>query len=290
MALISVGSVIDRAWEHYTKHFLELMSISAWLLILAILNIFSTWLSPDMALTTPGAGPLNATQVFGLVLYAVTFFLLAPVLSIWISNRLIKGVSLQLSGKTVNMKELARDGWKLFFPRLLVGFLTTLLILAPLLLLAPGGLLSLLAVASKSGGLSMAATALIFLGVIAAFLGCVYVAVRVFFSPYTLVLDNNRGRQAIKNSAALSRGRWWATLWRVAIPTAVFYFGMTTIQILILFVLKTIILQVAGLNAAFASELYNIGSGTVFIVLNTLVAPLVVTANCLIYQSLKSER
>lgn len=290
MALISVGSVIDRAWEHYTKHFLELMSISAWLLLLAILNIFSTWLSPDSALTTPGAGPLSVMQIFGLILYGATFFVLAPILSIWISNRLIKGINQQLSGKTINLKELSADGWRLFFPRLLVGLLTTLLILAPLLLLAPGGLLSLLSVATKSGGLSMAATALIFLGVIASFLGCVYVAVRVFFSPYALVLDNSRGRQAIKASAALSRGRWWSTLWRVAIPTVVFYFGMTTIQILILFVLKTVILQVAGLNAAFASELYNIGSGTIFIILNTLVAPLVVTANCLIYQSLKSER
>lgn len=290
MPLLTVGSVIDRAWEHYTKHFLELMAITSWLLILAILNIISSFLSPDVSLLTPGAGPLSTSQTAGLVVHGLTFLIFAPILSLWISNRLIKGVATQLDGQSSNFKTLNAFGWKMFFPRLLVGILTALTMLSPLILLAPGGALSALAVASNSGGLSLAATALIFFGSVAAIAAIIYLAVRVVFAPYALLLDNQHGRRALRSSARLSRTRWWSVLFRVAVPAIVFYFGMTTAQIFLLFILKTIILQVAGLNAGLASQLYNIGSGTVFIILNMLVAPLVVCANTLVYKNLSNDR
>lgn len=284
--LISVGAILDRSWQHYTKHFLELVSISAWLLLLAVLNIVSVWLSPDTLVATSGS-PMSAASTVGLILYALTFFVLAPILSIWISNRLIKGIDQQLSGRTINLKELSTFGWKYFFPRLLVGFLTGVLVLAPMLLLVPGGAFAALSAATGSAALSILSTALIFIGVIAAGLGCVYIAVRVLFSPYTLLLENKRGRDAVKASAKLSAGKWWATFWRVVIPAVVFYFFMFTIQFFLLLLLKNIILSVAGLNVTLAAQLYNIGSGTVFIVLNALVAPLLVIANMLVYRSLR---
>ncbi len=290
MPLISVGSVIDRAWHHYTHHFLELMSISAWLIVLAILNIISIWLSPDTLLfKTPSVG-INPLQVIGLILYVITFFVLAPILSIWISNRLIKGIDQQLAGTSMNAKQLSAFGWKYFFSRLLVGALTGLVILIPFVLMLPGAGLAALAALTQSTALTLAGTALLFFGVLLAGLGCIYVTIRVVFAPYALLLHNHHGRSALKASASVSKGRWWAAFWRVVIPSVVFYVGMVTIQIFVLYILKTVILAVAGLNAPLASELYNIGSSTVFILLSALIAPLLVTANVLAYRSLSEGR
>lgn len=290
MSLLSVGSVIDQAWHHYTTHFLELMSISAWLLVIAILNIVSSLLAPDTLQFSAGAGALSAGNITGIIIYGITFLLLAPIVSIWVSNRLIKRTDEQLAGKPLNWGSLNQFGWHYFFPRLLVGIMAALLLIAPLLLLAPGGALIGLASVTHSTAVSLLGMLLTFFGVIAAGVGCIYVAIKIFFTPFTLLLENHRGRAAVKASAALTRGRWWATFFRVAIPSVVFYIGVFTIQLVLLFVLRTVILSVAGLNVTFAIQLYAIGSSTLFIVLNTLMAPLVVSVNTIVFRNLQSSR
>lgn len=289
--LLSVGTIIDRAWSHYTKHFLELMGISSWLLLIAILTIISTWISPDTLLVAGQyRNVLSVMQITGIVIYGLTYLVLAPILSIWISNQLTRAINLELDATNINTKELSRFGWKKFFPRVFVGILTAICVLAPFLILVPGGIISVIAGLTNSVGLSVISTALIFIGVIAATVGCLYVIVRLIFAPYALLLDDHHGRSALKQSAALSRGRFWSVFFRVVIPAVVFYIGMTTIHVLLIYVMKTIVISVAGLNATLAVQLFSIGRSTIFIVLNTLVAPLVITANCLVYRDLTKNR
>jgi len=47
MPLISVGQLIDHSWEHFRKHFVEVMSISCLLFIPTIFGIISLAIYPN---------------------------------------------------------------------------------------------------------------------------------------------------------------------------------------------------------------------------------------------------
>lgn len=289
--LLSVGTVIDRAWSHYTKHFLELMTISSWLLILAVINIVTSWLSPSTAmLNGQSIKALSTMQMSGIIIYGLTFFVMAPILSIWISNQLIKTTDQQLSGGKMSSKAISTFAWKHFFPRALVGLMSTVMILSPFLLFLPGAGTMVASSLLQSSSLSLLSTLLIFLAAIASTVGCVFLAIRLIFSPFALLLNNQRGRRALQASTALAKGRFWSVAFRVVIPAVVFYIGMTTVQVVIIFFLRTIILSVAGLNVELAAQLFNMGQGTIFILLSALVSPLIISANTIVYRDLNENR
>lgn len=287
MPLISIGQILDRSVHHYAKYFIELMSISAWLLIIVVLNVVSTWFYPS-ALNQVALTGLGASEWFGIILYSLTFFVATPVISLWVSNNLMMVIDRQDQGQPVNLKAIGRQSWRLFFPRLLVSVLVGLIYLAILLVFVPG---VIMLIAAEESAVIPGLAALFLIGGI--FIGIpllLLAIVRLFFAPFALVLDGHHGRQALQASDRLVQGRWLSTLVRLFIPQLIFYLGFFLLQAFLLFVLKQVILTVAGLNVDLAIRLYSIGSGTIFILLTILITPLALTAATLLYKSLRSAR
>lgn len=287
MSLITVGEVIDRSWHHYTKHFVELMSVAAWFLIVAVINTVATWLypQPNYSLATT----LTGMDTFAVILYAVNFLLIAPVISIWVFNTTVNLIDHEFNKQPIRLKELGRKGWKNFFPRVLVGILGFLCVISPAVLVVPGAALSF-AANTAVPGLGILATLLFTFGILAAIAVAIFILMRIFFAAYELLLGGHHGRAAIRGSWGLTSGRWWAVFWRVVIPKIVFFFGMFTIQLFLTFLLQMIATNVAGLNFELGVRIYTIGSALVFILLGALLNPLVLTSDYLVYRSLKEDR
>ena len=287
MSLITVGEVIDRSWHHYTKHFVELMSVAAWLLIVAILNTLATWLYPQMNYGIPT--DLSGIDLFSVILYAVNFLLIAPVVSIWVFNTTVLLIDRESQNGQIRLKELGRKGWKKFFPRVLVGILGILCVASPILLVLPGALLSF-AATTIVPGLGVIATILFVFGIFAATAGMIFLLIRLIFSAYELLLSDQHGRKALRASWKLTADRWWPVFWRVVLPKVIFFFGMFTVQLFLTFLLRMLATNVAGLNFELGVRIYTIGSGLIFILLGALLNPLVLTSDYLVYKSLKEER
>lgn len=286
MQLISIGQIIDRAWHHYTTHFKTLISISGWLLIIAILNIIATWFYPEATmLATTKATDFTGSEWFGISLYMLTFFVATPIISIWVSNTLIQTINKQDDGKAVNLTAEGKLSWKLFFPRVLVGLQVAGMILLTGLLIIPGGVL--FATTDSGSGLEAASSLLLILGIVAAVLLTFALVIRLFFAPFALVLGGLHGRAALKESLRLTRGRWFSTFIRLLIPQALFYLGLFIVQIVVLYALQAIIIAVAGLNIDLAIRLYSIAQGTVFLILTIFMNPLVLTANTIVFKNLR---
>lgn len=286
MSLITVGEVIDRSWHHYTKHFVELMSVAAWLLVVAILNTIATWLYPEMTYGVPS--DLSGIDLFAVILYAVNFLLIAPVISIWVFNTTIRLIDRERKQQPIRLKELSAEGWKFFLPRVLVGFLAFLCAAAPFVLLVPLALLSLAAnrLLPQIGTIS---TLLFVFGLFAAVAVTIYIMIRIFFAAYELLLNDRRGKKAIQGSLEVTARRFWPVFWRVVIPKVIFFFGLFAIQLFLTFLLRTVSTNIAGLNFELGVRLYTIGSGLIFIILGALLNPLLMTSDYLVFQSLREE-
>lgn len=290
MSLISVGQIIDRSWQHYTKHFVELMSITSWLLVIALLQIVSSWFYPELVLDPAASVHLNGIEVVGVILYALTLFVITPAISIWVFNAVIIAVDRQAQNKKMNFREISKEARRLFFPRLLVIVLVALSIGSSFLLLTPGILTNFLATSTESSALSLLAVLLLFFGTIAMGVAVICLSIRLVFSAYTLLVDGLHGRAALRQSLALTKGRFWSVFWRVILPKIIFFFGFFAAQVILLFILRTFVLNVAGLNVILATRLYTIGSSVIFVVLTALVNPLIMIADYHLYRSVKENR
>lgn len=65
---------------------------------------------------------------------------------------------------------------------------------------------------------------LLLFGFIVLIIPFLYLSIALKFSTAFVVVDDVRGTAAIRASRDLVRGRWWATLWRTAVPGLFFYF------------------------------------------------------------------
>lgn len=288
MSLISIGEIIDRSWQHYTKNFVELVSVSAWILIVAVLNILSLWLYPQF--TTAAPHTLSVMEIIGVIVYLVTFLIVAPILSLWISNTLIKTIDREYNDKPAVLKLTAKEGWRAFFPRVLVGLQVLVVLIASLLFSVPGVLVSAIAGGMHVPVLILFGSLLLLVGTILTSIFGLKWIIELSFAPYALLIDDQHGRDALRRSRSLVAGRWWATLWRVTIPQVVFFFGMLTLEVILVLILNVIVANIAGFNSSLATRLFTMGQNSVFVILMSLATPLLLTANYLVYQSLKERR
>lgn len=284
--LISVGEIIDRSWHHYTKHFIELMSVAAWLLIVALVSTIATWLYP--AVSFGNATHLTGTELIGIILYAITFLIITPIVSTWVFNTTARLIDRQAQNKPLSLREVSHEGWHFFFPRLLVEALVVVCVGAPVFLMIPGLVLSILS-NQTAPVLAIPGSILFLLGIFASLILSFTFVFRLFFSSYQLLLENKRGRGALRASWQLIKGRGWRAFWRLIVPKIIFYFGLFTLQMFLVFLLKILATNLAGLNFDLGVRIYAIGSTTVFIVLGALINPLIMTADYLLFRSLQEN-
>lgn len=284
--IISVGQIIDHAWDHYRKHFVELISVSAWFLILAVLYAIAFALYPSAA-DFYFNYDFTTVENFAITLAMITSFIIGPIIGIWIFAALVKLVGKQAQGARVNLKTVMHSSWKHFWPLVLVNVLFTLLIIAPVLLLAPGFILTILSISATSAIMGSLGSLLLIVGIVAAILIVIWLAVKYFFIGYAVVLDGQHGKAAFNTSSKLVKGRFWPILGRLLVPKILFFLLAVIIEFIFIFVVTSLIMAFAGLNLELAERLISITNSLALILVTILINPIIIIADFLIYDSAK---
>lgn len=287
MPLISVGELIDRSWEHYRREFADLVSVSGWLLLVALVDIVSLAIYPS-ASSMLGNATLTASESVGVTLYGFANVVLAPVVGLWTFVALVRLVRSQLSGRRDGVREAMGDAWRYFFPTMLVSALVALLMAAvALVAFGPFAILSWIAAVSGIELFAALAGISVVVGVMAAIALGFRWSVRYYLAPYALLVDETRGRAALSTSRSLTEGRFWSVLLRAAIPKIVFVVLAILAVSVIAFVFSVASGAMAGLNLDVQLRLSSIGTSVLSVLAAVLLNPLIVTADLMLYQSLK---
>lgn len=288
MALITIGELIDRSWEHYHKEFSSLMSISGWIVLVALFNVATLSLYPSASRLLTEDTTLTRSEAFGVGMYAFSNWILGPLLGIVIFIALVRLIRSHLSGKRGGVREAVMDVRGYFLPTLVITAMIFLILVGVVLIgFVPTLSVSLLAAYTKIGFLGYVATVLLIVGLMASlFLGIRW-SVHYYFSPFALLLDDIRGKAALTAARKLVHGRFWKVLLRLAIPKIVFVLVGVLIMALAQFVFSIVSNAFAGLSVD-----VQLRTATIFMsVLSTVVAafinPLVVASDLMLYQSLK---
>ncbi len=281
--LLGIGALIDRAWEQYRKNFKVLIKISAWMLIITAINIIAMGFYPVNAAELTRS--LNGWEIFGMVLFLLNNTVFAFVIGIWVVNALITAIHTQADGGKITMADLHKKGWSLFLPQLVVRILLALIFAAsvavPLILFW----------VISNFAISFLPTIVFFLllfAVLILFLPPLMLLVYLAFSVFALVDDGFKGIDAIKESARLVKGRFWAVFARLAIPKLL-YFGVFFIaQFLLAIVLQVIVFGIIGDVDSLAFMRANLLIlPTSYTILFVLINPILLITDHEIYQDLK---
>ncbi len=288
-ALLSIGQLIDHSWEHYRHKFVQLMSISGWLLVTTLIGVISLLLYPSASSLLVSSHHYTATETFAVVLWLVDSLVIAPVIATWIFISLIKLIHAQMLEKRVAIASLGRESWTLFWPAMLVNALVLLMLIAPWLLTLPGAFLLFLSHDPQSMSVNLGGILLV-AGILAGMVLSVRWLVCYSYAPLALVLENRRGRAALDRSRELVTGRFWSAFVRMVLPKVVFVLIFAVAEGLLSQVLDVSIRSAVGLNA----DLYLRISGILDLVIGTagaaILNPLLLTSDYLVYVSLKDTR
>lgn len=290
--LISIGQIIDQSWSHYRKHFQELMKISLWFFLVPLLMIIASLLAPvgdpvylaENNLIGPG-------HIVGTAIGIITTLIVIPLLGIWIGINLIQLIEKQAKKKKVDLAKQTKESWKLVLPYLWVSILKGLIVLAPVLLLAPGLAIILFGIANGSGaGVGVAGIIFMFLGTLAALVLVVLLAVKLAFVEFDLVLGDKRGVATIKDSMKMVKGRFWATFVRLLIPNALYSVIVVIIQYALLLVYAISLGYLANLGDEGIVRIDTVVQNLIGFGLTALSTPLFVIVGYVIYDSLRKAK
>jgi len=287
--LITVGEVIDRSWEHYRKFFLDLMSISGWLLLLAAFEIASLIFFPTSTKLLTGGG-LDGSESFGVILFTISSYVIAPLLGIWTLAALVRLISQQLGKTKVNLRKAMQEGWQFFLPTLVVSLLVALVLIAGIAIgVGPGFLLALLAVGVNNTSLLIIANLLVAVGIFVALVLNIRWSVNYIMTPYALLVENYRGTSALTRSHNMIRGKFLNILVLILVPKVVFIlFGIAAMFVLG-YIVNLLLSIPIGLNIDLQLRLFSMTSSIISIVVAALINPLIIIADVLIYNSLKDR-
>lgn len=289
MALITIGELIDRSWEHYRREFVDLMSISGWFLVVAIMDIVALALYPS-ASKMLAASSLSPAETVGVALYGFSNWILTPLIGLWVFISLVRLVRAHLSGRRGGVREAMIDGKRYFLPTLAISVLMFLLMASIVLIgFGPSAVLSLLAAMANNDLLSVLASAMLVVGVVAAVFLAFRWSVHYYFAPFTLLMDDTRGLPAFRESRKLVSGRYWGVLLRLIIPKIVFALLGAFLMAIIAFVLSIASSALVGLNLDVQLRLSTISTSVISTIIAVLLNPLIVIADLLLYQSLKGR-
>ena len=286
--LITIGQILDTAFEHYTRHFKVFMQVSFWLFAVSIFAVVGVILQPAYEMDyLIEYSLLSGSEYAGLIISLIGVVVLAPIIGVWITVALIQIEDNIIKNKAAKFKSIAVDSWKKFFSYVWIAILKAVILLIPALAVVPGFALVALNI-YVDGGVWLGAVSLILLvlGAIAGLILIATLSVLLAFPAFALVSDNVRGVSALKESKKLIQGRFWSVLWRLFVPKMIFTAGLIVVQIILL----VIIYPLLGFSSLDAEALYKISSildNITSIGLSALVAPLYIIADYLIYDSLR---
>lgn len=289
MPLISIGQLIDQSWDLFRARFQAFMSISGWLLLLALFYTIALSLYPS-ASTLWFSNELTISENAGVFLFALTNYLIGPLVGLWVLIGLVRLGRSVLSGRAINPKAAMAEVTSRFLPTLLVSVMVgLLLVLATIIGFGPSVLLAALGALLKSATLVGLANLLLIIGVFVALILSFKWMVEYILAPYATIIDNTAGKKALFESRRLIRGRFWEVLLRLVIPKLVFILIAIILMAVISYATSIVISAVGGLNLDLRLRLSTMVEWVVPIVIAALVNPLIVMADVLLYRSLKGE-
>jgi hypothetical protein len=283
-SLISLGQVIDKTIAHYRRHFVELISITAWIIIASVPAAAAKLLQPYTVGTEPT--PLH---IFYLVLNYAGAILLA-VVSTWVLLSTIIAIADEASGTTRDQKAQGRRAWKLFFSYIWVSILISLVVAAILIPPFLGLVLILIDGARNTSTiLSSIGGVLLLVGALVSLILLTKYTIQYGFAPYSLVLESEHGIKALQHSSALVSGRWWGTFFRFVIPKLIYALAVIVLNVLLLAALTIVLVILLGEGSLYQ----GVGNATWLVISSAVTAlslPLIAVTDFYIYDSLRNTR
>ncbi|MFA4845253.1 MAG: hypothetical protein WC654_01710 [Patescibacteria group bacterium] len=285
--LISVGELIDESWEIYRSRFVELMTISGWLILTAILYAIALAFYPAASKLQLEAG-LSGVENFGVILFSITTFVITPIVSFWIYTSVTRAIGMHISEKRVDPKKAMQEGKAVFLPTLFTTLMVLLMILLAIVIgFAPPVVLATIGSLVRFSPLIILANILLIIGVFVALFLTIKWSVTYLLSPLFTILDGVKGKAALEGSRRLIEGRFFAVLARVAVPKLVFLIFGAAAMYLISYVVAIIIDASAGLSLDIQLRVGTMLQTIVPILIAAFVNPLVLISDVLLLRSLQ---
>lgn len=280
--LLSLGTLIDTSFEHYKKHLPSILGTTLWLLAAAIPSAIGIALSQE-------GNALNATTwlSFGFNILGGIVGVLA---SIHISVALIASLREQRQGKITDPRVFLKKAFSLDLSYIWATILKSIFIaIIPLVPLIISIIAFVFALRSDSGMLVNILSVIAFATILLALGGAVKFSIHYNFVPYATVLDGKRGMESLKTSAALVKGRWWVTFWRIFLPKALYT--------LIFVVILGVTLWATGLvgialsqGSFFIAKLFALTNFFISTVINAFLIPILLLNDYYVYENLRETK
>ena len=288
--LLSVGDLIDQSWNLYRAQFRAFMKLSGWMLIIAVLNIIALFLYPTAGALTYHS-TLTTPELCGVILYAITDFLISPLLGLWIFISVTQAANAAASGQQIQPTSIFRGTKNRYFSALVVVVLVTcMIILAQLITLGPGILFELIGGWMQNAVVLAAAAILMIVG---AFISCILTTkwiLHFYMASYANVIDGAQKMDALTRSKNLIQGRFWNVLVRVVLPKFVFIlfsiFFITFISLSIQIFLNGSSL----LGTDLANRMSNLNDTVLPLLAAILINPLIILSDVILYKHLNGPR
>lgn len=289
--LLSIGSIIDHTFDEYRHRFVEFISVSAWLLVIAILQSIALLFYPSVTQIASNTS-FTGLEAFGVILYAFSAIILAPLVGLWLFVSLVRLIRMQQAKlKRSNVSKALKEGWTFFGPNLLVTALVALVLFGGLLAsFAPAILTGIAALFVKVDALYVATTIFVVLGLFAALIVNFRFTIHYIFAPYAVCYDNVRGANSLKESRSLVQGRFWSVFLRIVIPKLLFLTVAALVMWLVSSLASVLISALAGLNLDFYLRVESLADVNIPLIIAVFVNPLMVIADMIIYRNLKELR
>jgi len=285
--LISVGQLIDSSWDVYRTRFFELLSISGWLILPAIFYAIALAFYPaasNLAL----ANALTTTEIFGVILFAGTTFLIAPITTFWVYIALVVATNKHLSGKNIYPTKELKAVKPLFIPAAITSAMVGLMTLFAIVIgFGPAIILNLIGALTGISLLVGLASILLILGIFVTLFLSIRWLVFYIFAPLITILDGTKGKLALYASHKLLKRNVLPVAIRIIVPKLVFLiFGVFLMSIFSYFV-ALLIDASAGLNLDLQLRVVTMTETIVPILISVLINPLVIISDILLFRDLK---
>ncbi|KKW31264.1 MAG: hypothetical protein UY76_C0062G0005 [Candidatus Uhrbacteria bacterium GW2011_GWA2_52_8d] len=286
--LLSVGELIDQSWDLFRARMTELLSISGWLLITAILFAFALAFYPSASKLQLDSD-LTALETMGVMLFSLTSLVIVPLVSFWIYIALTKALGAHFARRTVNAKTAIREAKSAFFPTLLTSVMVMLtMLLAIVIGFVLAAILATLGFLTSVSSIIFLANLILLIGIFVSLFLTIKWVMYYFMAPYLTMLDGTPAKLALATSRQLIEGRFWSVLLRMFVPKLVFImFGVFAMSI-VAFLVGILIDASAGLNLDFQLRITTMTQTIVPILIAVLINPLIIISDVLLLRSLRS--
>jgi len=286
--LISVGELIDRSWDVYRLRFVELLSVSGWFIVTAILLAVALAFYPSATKLQVGS-VLTATETMGVVMFSLTTLLITPLLSFWLYTSLTKMLGAHFSRKPVDPKIALHEGRDVFIPTAITSIRVMLMVLLAVVIgFGPAAILATVGSLTNVSGFIILANVLLVAGIFVSLFLSIKWMVYYILAPLITILDGIRGKEALAQSRSMIEGRFWAVLIRIVIPKLVFVlFGVFAMSI-VGYLVGILIDVSGGINLDIQLRISTMTQTIVPILIATFINPLIIISDVLLLRSLKA--